>query len=315
MDGKILLIDYSDHERNKIKHLINSMGDFLILEVSNLDQYALYKEQLSTISLIIIDIVFPTVDKGFEVLSDIREIEKEARIPIIIITRSNKAEHKKAALKYSVNDYIVKPYSLKRLEKSVRSFVRIEESFVYNTDRIDNISMTFEQYFEYVTKLVSRTHQSLSIIFLTLLKLTSKETGKADEYNLLSTPSNSVKNAMCSTASKIKHLLRSTDVVALNEEREMIVVLPCTDSEGAKIASDKIKWITLEQFHTFMDEEKVFPYIVSVTYPDEGNNFQELMKNAFKKVSDKIMLEKLAAIPSDSRKNAKESYERFQIWY
>jgi hypothetical protein len=51
-----------------------------------------------------------------------------------------------------------------------------------------------------------------------------------------------------------------------------------------------------------------------VTFPEEGENFQQLMETAFRKVSSKEMLEKITSIPTDARNYADKIYSRYKRW-
>jgi transketolase len=56
-------------------------------------------------------------------------------------------------------------------------------------------------------------------------------------------------------------------------------------------------------------------YTVSVTYPDEGKDFQALMKRAFGKITDKDIYEKAESITQDTRKYAKKMYNKYSKWF
>ena len=46
-------------------------------------------------------------------------------------------------------------------------------------------------------------------------------------------------------------------------------------------------------------------YIAYSTFPDDGKNFQGLMKKVIKQVEDKIMLEKITSIGENALDNAR----------
>jgi len=116
-------------------------------------------------------------------------------------------------------------------------------------------------------------------------------------------------------AQKAKEALRAPDTIILNNARDIIIVLPCTDEPGARLVCNKIKMAMEPEFEKIKADQNEYIYPVYVTFPMDGDGFQMLMQTAFKKVSDKEMLEKIVSIPTDTRKYADMSYNRYQKWF
>ncbi len=131
MDGTILIMDYSSYERQKMRHIIEKVGSFNIVEMASIGQFRLLNLEISDLKLVLLDLAFPTESDSFEVLRKIRSSENR-NIPVIVVTQSDKNELKVEALKYSVNDYIKKPYQVKRLESSIKSFIQVASNFHYD---------------------------------------------------------------------------------------------------------------------------------------------------------------------------------------
>ena len=129
MDGKIIIMDYSSYERQKIRHIIEKAGSFDIIEVTSYTEYKQIDLSLSEAKLVIIDINFPSEKEGFEILSFLRSSDLTEDIPVIIVTKTDTIELKSAVLKLGVKDYIVRPYPVNRLENSIRSIIRLEKAF------------------------------------------------------------------------------------------------------------------------------------------------------------------------------------------
>lgn len=307
MDGVILVMDYSAYERQKIRHIIEKAGRFNIIEVGDINQFKLLDPNIEDLKLVVMDLAFPTEADGFVALNSIKNLEG-GNVPVIVMSQSDRPELKQEALKYSVNDYIVKPYQVKRLENSIRSILPTEDSFFYNTEKISNISMSFDSYVQREIKFSRRSGAPLSLILITTLQLGSKaESGQSitDDYKT-SVFTMAVRNA--------RDALRETDTIVLNQNRDILIVLPCTDEVGAQLVSEKIKKSMDLEFSKMNIDLNGYIYPVYVTFPKDGKSFQQLMQKAFKRISDKEMLEKIVSIPTDTRRYADKSYNRYRRW-
>ncbi len=308
MDGTVLIMDYSSYERQKMRHILEKIGDFNIIEVGGIGQFKLLQLEISDLKLVLLDLSFPTEFDGFDVLSKIR-LSENGDVPVIVVTQSDKQELKAEALKYSVNDYIIKPYQVKRLESSIKSLVRLIRNFHYDTSHIEEIKMSFDNYMEREVKYSKRTRYPLSLILITTLQLNTESTAgqqasidyKASVFNM--------------AVQKAKETLRGTDTIVLNSSRDIIIVLPCTDEAGAQLVCEKITSKMKPEFERMNVDHHEYIYPVYVTFPKDGDSLQMLMETAFKKISDKEMLEKIVSIPKDARKYADKSYNRYKLWF
>lgn len=308
MDGTILILDYSSYERQKIKHILEKIGTFNTIEVSNSTQFKLLNLDIENLRLIIMDLAFPSETDGFEILRMIRNNKTAMNIPVIVVTRSDNLEYKTEALQYSVNDYIIKPFQVKRLESSVRSFVRLKDSFHYDTSGIGNIVLSFDDYVTREIKYAKRMSSPLSFVLITTLKLKEEKDG-------FSQTEIKNKDTIFTIASqKARSSLRVTDTIVVSKTRDIIIVLPCTGESGAKLVCEKIKAGIFQELVRINADLNDYIHPVYVTFPKEGDDFQKLMENAFKKVSEKEMLEKIVSITSDTRKYANSSYNQFRKW-
>src|SRR5690554_6700840 len=134
MDGTILIIDYSEYEREKIKITFDNIGEFEFIEIKNPNEFYNLKEIKYDISLIIIDIEFPVAEEGFKILSSLKTKPAASNTPVIVVTKADNKNYRKTALDFNVRDYIIKPYRTQRLGNSIRSILKIDQSFKYNID-------------------------------------------------------------------------------------------------------------------------------------------------------------------------------------
>jgi YesN/AraC family two-component response regulator len=77
------------------------------------------------IDLIFIDIHMPVMN-GLDALGEIRKIDSQAII--VILTAYSKFEYAKDAITYGVCDYIVKPYSVKTLDETMKRVINTLKS-------------------------------------------------------------------------------------------------------------------------------------------------------------------------------------------
>lgn len=308
MDGTILIMAYSAYERQKIRHIIEKTGNFNIIEVGSVSQFYLLDLEINDLKLVLLDLAFPTENDGFDALKTIRESENRD-VPVIVITHSDNHEMKVEALKYFANDYIIKPYQVKRLEGSIRSLVRVVRDFHYDTQQIEDIRMSFDKLIEREIKFSKRTQSPLSLILITTLQIQNR----VGIGNQITTDNKTAIFAIA--AQKAKEVLRATDTIVINHNRDIIIVLPCTDESGVRQVCAKITSEMEPEFEKIKANQNECIYPVYVTFPTDGDSFQMLMQTAFKKVSSKERLEKIVSIPTDTRKYADMTYNRYQKWF
>lgn len=307
MDGRVLLLEYSAYERQKIRHILSTAGRFEVIDVGDIRQFGLLDLDIEDLKLIIVDLSFPTEFDGLEALKKISSSESRT-VPVIVISQTDSPELRKEVLNYSARDYIAKPYNLKRLEASIKGIVRTEAAFFYDTSHISDITMTFDSYMEREIKFAKRTNTPLSLILITTLQMDER----TDAGQLVS---DSLRKSVFSIAvEKSREALRLTDTIVLNGNRDIIIVLPCTEEAGAQLVCEKIVKLSEPEFKGLSIDISQQVYPVYVTFPGEGENFQQLMETAFRKVSSKEMLEKITSIPTDARNYADKVYNRYKRW-
>lgn len=308
MDGTILIIDSSEYEREKVKITFDNIGDFEFIEIKNPNEFYNFKEIKSDISLIILDIEFPVAEEGFKILS-LLKTKLVADIPVIIVTKADNKNYRKTALDFNVRDYIIKPYRTQRLGDSVRSILKIDQFFKYNINSANVITLSVEDYITKEFKIASRANKKLSIILITPIYAYNKT---VLEKNKMTDPE-FINNVYNSVIEKVKLSSRYTDTVILNDNKDILVILPFTDALGASKVVEKIKINVSEALNKLnVDFSELF-YTVCSTFPDDGKNFQALMKKSVKQAEDKIMLEKITSIGENALDDARSKYNKFKI--
>ncbi len=224
------------------------------------------------------------------------------------MTKADNKNYRKTALDFNVRDYIIKPYRTQRLGNSIRSILKIDQSFKYNIDSANVITLSVEDYITKEFKIASRANKKLSIILITPIYAYK---AMLEKENL--TDSKFMNNVYNSVIEEVKLSSRYTDTVIFNENKDVLVILPFTDASGASKVVEKIKTNVSKALNKLnVDFNELF-YIAYSTFPDDGKNFQGLMKKVIKQVEDKIMLEKITSIGENALDNARSKYNKFKI--
>lgn len=308
MDGSIFILDYSDFEREKIKNLLKLIGEFDVRDISSAAEFYSQIDGIKDISLIIMDIAFPNEAEGFEILGSLKKGSCR-NVPVIITTRSDKLEYRDKAAKMGANDYVVKPYNSRRLESSIRSFIKVKNKFYYDLSGIEDISMTFDDFIEKQLYIAEAVKQPLSLIVISTMG--------TDDTTLLNDAEFQKKRLLaCNTAiDTIKPMLSTADIVVSNQNKGIIVVLPLTDASFAKLCKEKVVENISSNLEKIGEKYSEHFYSVNVTYPDEGNDLQTLMKSALNKITDKNLYERVGAITEETKVYAKKIYNKYSRWF
>jgi len=122
---RILLVDDENRIRDMIKEYISSIEEYIIDEaIDGTNAINLFK--INKYSLILLDVMMPKID-GWTVC---REIRKTSNIPIIMLTARGEEYDKLLAFELGVDDYIIKPFSLKELLARIKAIIRRSTCFI-----------------------------------------------------------------------------------------------------------------------------------------------------------------------------------------
>ena len=116
---KILVVDDESRMRKLVKDFLTKKN-FQVLEAGDgMEALDLFYEDQG-ISLIILDVMMPKMD-GWEVC---REIRKESKVPIIMLTARGEERDELNGFELGVDEYISKPFSPKILVARVNALLR-----------------------------------------------------------------------------------------------------------------------------------------------------------------------------------------------
>ena len=116
---KILVVDDESRMRKLVRDFLERAG-FQVLEAGDgMDALDVFYDN-QDIGLIILDVMMPKMD-GWEVC---REIRKESKVPIIMLTARGEERDELNGFELGVDEYIYKPFSPKILVARVNALLR-----------------------------------------------------------------------------------------------------------------------------------------------------------------------------------------------
>ncbi len=116
---KILVVDDESRMRKLVKDFLTKKN-FQVLEAADGEEAMDIFYQEKDIALIILDVMMPRMD-GWEVC---REIRKNSRVPIIMLTARGDERDELLGFELGVDEYISKPFSPKILVARVEAILR-----------------------------------------------------------------------------------------------------------------------------------------------------------------------------------------------
>jgi PAS domain S-box-containing protein len=109
MEGKrVLLVEDNNINVSVASRFLKKWG--LVVDVAENGKVALEKIAKSDYDLILMDLQMPVMD-GFEATKNIRAVDKHRNLPIIALSADALRETKEKVFRYSMNDYILKPFN------------------------------------------------------------------------------------------------------------------------------------------------------------------------------------------------------------
>ena len=113
----ILVVDDDDRIRNLLKDYL-SENNYIVSTAENADQ-AKIKIKYFKFDIIILDVMMPG-QSGYELT---KEIKKQIKIPIILLTARGEVENRIKGLELGADDYISKPFEPKELLLRIKNII------------------------------------------------------------------------------------------------------------------------------------------------------------------------------------------------
>lgn len=119
--AKIMIVDDSNSVRNFVGSILERNNFVTVKAVNGAD--ALEKLESERVDLIITDLEMPKMH-GFDLISHIREQNRYAQLPIIILTGRAGMKHRTTGEELGANAFIVKPFKENDLLSSISEFIK-----------------------------------------------------------------------------------------------------------------------------------------------------------------------------------------------
>ena len=121
MPKKILVVDDETHILNILKFNLKKNGYDVITAVNGEDAVNLIKSEIP--DLILCDVMMPK-KTGFEVCSEIKEIEGLKEIPFIILTAKGQKIDEDHGINVGADAYLTKPFSPRIIMQKVAELLK-----------------------------------------------------------------------------------------------------------------------------------------------------------------------------------------------
>jgi two-component system chemotaxis response regulator CheY len=120
MSRSILVVDDSSTVRKFVSVSLDMQGFKVVTACDGME--ALEKLPAQDIDLIITDLNMPNMD-GFELIKALRDSSAYREIPVIILTSLSDQVSKDQGAKLGVHSYLVKPFSLEKIQYAVSKYL------------------------------------------------------------------------------------------------------------------------------------------------------------------------------------------------
>jgi len=116
----VLIVDDSPTVRKFVSVSLSMQGFNVVAACDGMD--ALEKLPQKKFDLMITDLNMPNMD-GFELIRAMRDNPEYAQLPVIILTSLGDDANKEQGAKLGVGSYLVKPFSLEKIQYEVAKYV------------------------------------------------------------------------------------------------------------------------------------------------------------------------------------------------
>ncbi|MCT7374613.1 response regulator transcription factor [Chelativorans salis] len=119
MSDRILIVEDEPNIVESLRFILER-ADYDVHSISD-GRAALERLREQPYSVVVLDIMLPGMN-GLDVLRAVRQDDKLAHLPVIVLTAKGQAQDRRAAAKVGANSFITKPYSNAEVVKRVGEF-------------------------------------------------------------------------------------------------------------------------------------------------------------------------------------------------
>ena len=117
----VLLVDDSSTNNLLLESALKTLNCKILTALSGEDAIVIMRKK--EVNLVLLDIMMPGMS-GYDVLKEMRNDEKLASIPVILVTARRQIEDENRAYELGAKDYFEKPLKLDILVKRVKELVQ-----------------------------------------------------------------------------------------------------------------------------------------------------------------------------------------------
>ena len=280
IEKTILIVDDTVTNLDILSELLS---DYDVIEATN-GKDALDIVEEDDIDLILLDIMMPEMD-GFEVCKKLKENVETKNIPIIFITA--KTDETSIVQAYDIGgaDYVTKPFLPKELLSRVKKELQIQDmmaelKLLASTDPMTKLynRRYFSKISEHTLDLAKREKKDLSIIMLDIDKFKNVN----DTYG-----HNVGDEVIIHLANEMRKHQRESDISARFGGEEFVILLPNTDSEGAKIVAQKLRE-SVENAKIVYDGTNTLSYTISLGVSQIDLSKNQTIEDGLKESDDAL---------------------------
>lgn len=130
---KILIVDDEEHILELLQYNLEKSGFYVVASDNGSDAFKIMEEH--EVDLLVLDLMLPDMD-GIEMCKRIRNWDKYARLPIIMLTAKSEEIDRIIGLELGADDYVTKPFSVKELVVRVKTVLRRTEHDLVETSSL-----------------------------------------------------------------------------------------------------------------------------------------------------------------------------------
>lgn len=140
MSYKVLVVDDDPMVADINRHYVEKNSMFCVKGLAKNGEEAIQFLEGNQVDLIILDVFMPIMD-GIETLKNIRY--RKFKSEVIMVTAANDTTTLEQTMHLGVLDYLVKPFTLERLQVSLEKFISknkfLKENTVLDQNKIDSL--------------------------------------------------------------------------------------------------------------------------------------------------------------------------------
>lgn len=143
---KVLIVDDEEHILELLQYNLEKAGYQVVASDNGRDTFKLLEEH--EVDLVVLDLMLPDMD-GIEVCKRIRNWDKYAKLPIIMLTAKSEEIDRIIGLELGADDYVTKPFSVKELVVRVKTVLRRTEQDLTETSPLmtcENLTMDLSRH-------------------------------------------------------------------------------------------------------------------------------------------------------------------------